>query len=50
MLSGVWTHTGELLAQGEKFGDVVVAEVDLSQRTLWPYLDDFRAKVERHRP
>ncbi|HOD83992.1 MAG: Aliphatic amidase [Planctomycetes bacterium ADurb.Bin126] len=50
MLSGVWSHTGDLLAQGEKFSDVVVAEVDLSRRTLWPYLDDFRAKVERHRP
>ncbi|GIW92588.1 MAG: hypothetical protein KatS3mg110_0629 [Pirellulaceae bacterium] len=50
MVSGIFGHDGRLLARAEKFGSVVVAEVDLAQRTLWAGLGDFRAEVHRHRP
>jgi predicted amidohydrolase len=50
MLTAVYDHEGKPIAKAEKWGTVVVAEVDLSQRLLWPSLGDFRAEIPRHRP
>ena len=51
MLSAVYDRDGTPLVAAERWGDVVVAEVDLSERRVGPYnLGDFHDMVQRHRP
>jgi len=51
MISAVFDHAGQPIAKADRWGQVAVAEVDLSQRYFWRNnLGDFRAMVQRHRP
>ena len=50
MLTAVWDHEGHPLAKADKFGSVIVTEVNLDQRLHWPSLGDFKADLARHRP
>jgi predicted amidohydrolase len=50
MVSAVFDHSGELLAQAKTRGEVAVAEVDLNRKTHWISLGDFKAQLPSHRP
>lgn len=50
-LTAVYDHDGKPMARAEKWGTVIVAEVDLSRRFFWRNnLGDFRAENDRSRP
>ncbi|MFM7162217.1 MAG: PVC-type heme-binding CxxCH protein, partial [Planctomycetaceae bacterium] len=50
MITGIFGHQGEILAQAKAWGDVAVAEVDLNLPTVWAGIGDFKAQLFRHRP
>lgn len=50
MLTAIYAQDGTVLAHAKEWGSVVITEVDLGRRTLWPSLGDFKAELPRHRP
>ncbi len=50
MLTAVYDHEGKTLSHAEKWGTVIVSEVDLNKRMHWASLGDFKAEIPRHRP
>jgi putative membrane-bound dehydrogenase-like protein len=50
MISGVFGHQGEILAQAKEFGTIAMAEIDLTWPSRWAGLGDFGAEWKRHQP
>ncbi|MCX6593594.1 MAG: carbon-nitrogen hydrolase family protein [Acidobacteria bacterium] len=50
MLSAIWSHTGDTLAQGQQWGTVSISEVDLETVTRWKSLGDFKGRIPHHTP
>lgn len=50
MKTGVFDKTGELLTESTKDNPVAIIEVDLNQRKLFPYLGEFRNRIQRELP
>lgn len=50
MLTAVYDQEGEPIAKADRWGTVIVAEVDLGKRLQWASLGDFKAEHVRHRP
>jgi predicted amidohydrolase len=50
MLTAIYDQEGKAAASAEKWGSVIVHEVDLDERLHWVSLGDFKAEHHRHRP
>ena len=50
MKTGVFDKAGELITEGTTENPVVVVDVDLNQRELFPFLGEFRNRIQRELP
>lgn len=50
MISAIFDHYGDILAQAQTWGTLALTEVDLNTPTHWNSLGDFKAQIPSHRP
>jgi predicted amidohydrolase/CubicO group peptidase (beta-lactamase class C family) len=50
MKTAVFDRRGEILAEGSEKEPVILVEIDLAERTLWPWLGDFQSRIPREMP
>ena len=48
--TAIFDRTGATLVQADTDKAVIVTEVDLNQRQLWPWLGDWRSRIWREAP
>ena len=48
--TGVFDRRGQRIADARVDPEIVLAEVDLCERTLWPWVRDWRARIWREAP
>jgi predicted amidohydrolase len=48
--TGVFDRRGQRIADAREDPEIVMAEVDLSEQTLWPWVRDWRARIWREAP
>lgn len=50
MISAVFDHEGNVIKEATRDKEVVVVDVDLNARKLWPWIGDFRNRIQQERP
>jgi predicted amidohydrolase len=48
--TAIYDKAGEELAKSEDKSGVIVTEIDLNERKLWPWLGDWRSRIWREGP
>jgi predicted amidohydrolase len=48
--TGIFDPTGRRVADASADPEVIVAEADLNERRLWPWLGEWRARIWREGP
>ena len=50
MKTAIWDREGNRISEANERGTVVMAEVDLNLPTHWPFLGDFKSRINREGP
>jgi predicted amidohydrolase len=50
MISAVFDLEGDIMKQANGDGEVVIADVNLNEQKLWPWLGDFKNRIPREMP
>ena len=48
--TSIYDRKGELLAEEKAKSGVIVSEIDLNERVMWPWLGDWRSRIWREAP
>lgn len=50
MITAVFDLEGNVIKEAKKDGEVVIADVNLNEQKLWPWLGDFKNRIPREMP
>ena len=50
MKTAVFDKKGNILKEATEENPVIVTEVDLNEREMWPWLGDFKSRIPREMP